>query len=290
MSAAQLPGQLHVAPFETLDPGTGVAIVVDRWNQVVPLTIAANTAETNTLAAPHRAGQKLTIFAANVGASGSRVVTVASAYDAAGGTTLTFDAVDERVVLESVPVGSAGSPSYEWRVVDFEGVTGPTADVGTLEIGGTAITATAAEINAAADVSGRIVNVTDAASYVVLAANSGKPHIMPNFTASCTLALPAVAAGLEFEFFGKAVAVDAQNWIFDTGAAANFYLGSLVFLDTDDPADTVTTGVFPNGSSNDILTIVTPAGGTRVKLICDGTNWIVGGVVISATTPAFSDT
>jgi hypothetical protein len=164
----------------------------------------------------------------------------------------------------------------------------PVSTGGGIDLNG--LTATAAEINAAADVSGRIVNVTDAATYTVLAANSGKPHIMPNFTSTCTLALPTAAAGLEYEFYGKAVAVDAQNWVFDTGAAANFYLGSLIFLDTDDPADTVTTGVFPNGSTNDILTIVTPAGGTRVKLICVGTNWIVGGVVVSATTPAFSDT
>src|SRR5688500_5501086 len=52
------------------------------------------------------------------------------------------------------------------------------------------LTATAAEINAAADVSERIVNVTNAATYTVLAANSGKPHIMPDFTSTCTLALP----------------------------------------------------------------------------------------------------
>jgi hypothetical protein len=291
MSAHNIPQQLHNGgPFEVNDPGTGVPITVDRYNQHVALRIAASASETNTLADPTRAGQKLTLIAAVVGSGGSRVVTVASAYDAAGGTTLTFDAVDERVVLESVQVGAAGTADFEWRVVDFEGVTGPTANITGLQIGGTAVNATAAEINAAADVSARIVNVTDAATYTVLAANSGRPHIMPNFTSSCTLALPTASAGLEFEFFGKAVAVDAQNWVFDTGSATNFYLGSLVFLDTDDPADTVTTGVFPNGTSNDILTVVTPAGGTRIKLICDGTNWIAGGIVISATTPAFSDT
>src|SRR5688572_10242616 len=49
------------------------------------------------------------------------------------------------------------------------------------------ITASAAQINAAATPASRFVNVTDAATYAVLAADSGKIHIMPNFTASCTL-------------------------------------------------------------------------------------------------------
>lgn len=152
--------------------------------------------------------------------------------------------------------------------------------------------ATADEINASSDVSARIVNVTDAATYTVLSANSGKPHIMPNFTASCTLTLPAVAAGLEYTFIGKAVAADAQNWIFNTGAAANFWLGGLSFLDNDAGAgaDEVHAGIYPNGTTNDFMTIVTPAAGTTIHIICDGTNWIARGIVISASIPTFSDT
>lgn len=161
-----------------------------------------------------------------------------------------------------------------------------------LKIAGTAIGATAAEIDAAADISARVVNVTNAATYTVLAANSGKPHVMPNFTSSCTLALPTAASGLEYVFIGKAVAADAENWIFDTGSAAAFYLGGVSFLDNDAGAgaDEVHAGVYPNGSTNDILTVVTPAAGTRIHLLCDGTNWIVNGIVVSATVPTFSDT
>lgn len=160
-----------------------------------------------------------------------------------------------------------------------------------LKIAGTAVTATAAELNAAADVSGRVVNVTDAATYTVLAADSGKPHVMPNFTASCTLTLPTAAAGLEYVFISKAVAADAQDWVFNTGSAAAFYLGGLAFADTDAGAgaDEIHAGVFPNGSSNDIMTIVTPGAGTRIHLLCDGTNWIVNGQVFSATVPTFGD-
>lgn len=122
MSAHNTPAELHQAPFETIDPGTGVAIKVNRWNQVIPLTIAASASETNTLAAPTQAGQKLTLFAASVGSGGTRVVTVASAVDAAGTLTLTFAAVDDRVTLESVPVGSG---VYEWRITSNEGTAGP---------------------------------------------------------------------------------------------------------------------------------------------------------------------
>lgn len=163
--------------------------------------------------------------------------------------------------------------------------------VGTLYIGGTEVTATAAEINGAADVSSRIVSITDAAAYTALAANSGKTHVLPDLTASCTVTLPAAAAGLEYTFIGKGVAADAQNWIFDTGSATNFYLGGLAFADTDAgaAADEIHAGVFPNGNSNDIMTIVTPGAGTRIHLVCDGTNWIVNGQVYSATVPTFAD-
>lgn len=154
------------------------------------------------------------------------------------------------------------------------------------------VTATAAEINAVAAAASRIVNVTDASTYTVLAANSGKIHIMPNFTSSCTLTLPTASAGLEYTFIGKAVAADAQNWIIQSASATNFYLGGVSFADTDagEDADEIHAGIWSNGSTNDFLTVVTPGAGTRVHVICDGTNWIVNGQVFSATVPAFSDT
>lgn len=147
-------------------------------------------------------------------------------------------------------------------------------------------------VNAAADAGSRFVNVTDAATYAVLAADSGKIHIMPNFTASCTLTLPTAASGLEYVFIGKAVAADAQDWIIKSPSATNYFLGGVSFADTDAGAgaDEIHAGVWSNGSTNDFLTVVTPGAGTRIHVICDGTNWIVNGQVFSATVPAFSDT
>ena len=172
--------------------------------------------------------------------------------------------------------------------IDGVAVTSSAAELNIMD----GVTATAAEINARAAAASRIVNVTDAATYTVLAANSGKIHIMPNFTASCTLALPAVSAGLEYTFISKAVAADAENWIFQAAAAAQFFLGGSSFADTDAgaAADEIHAGLYSNGSTNDFFTVVTPAAGTRVYMICDGTNWIVNAQVFSATVPAFSDT
>ena len=154
------------------------------------------------------------------------------------------------------------------------------------------ITATATEINAAADAGSRFVNVTDAATYAVLAADSGKIHILPNFTSSCTATLPAVASGLEYIFISKAVAADAQDFILKSPSATNYFLGGVSFADTDAGAgaDEIHAGIWSNGSTNDFLTVVTPGAGTRIHVICDGTNWIVNDQVFSATVPAFSDT
>lgn len=150
--------------------------------------------------------------------------------------------------------------------------------------------ATAAELDAAADVSARLVSVPDAATYSALAANSGKPHIMPNLTATCTITLPTPASGLDFEFIYGGVAADAQNWVIDSGSNTNCFTGGLVHLDTDagDAGDEVVP-IAGNGSSNSKLTIVTPTVGTRVRCISNGTLWILNGQAVSATVPSFAD-
>lgn len=167
--------------------------------------------------------------------------------------------------------------------------SGPVNSTAGFEVDGVAISATPAEINAVADGSGSYVKVTDAATYTVLAANSGKLHILPNLTASCTLTLPAAADGLRYTFVYGGVAADAQNAIIDTGSDTNYFVGGLAFLDHDS-TDAEVAPVFPDGNSNSIMTIVTPSAGTRVSVLCDGTLWyITEGMVVSASTPTFAD-
>lgn len=135
------------------------------------------------------------------------------------------------------------------------------------------------------------VAVPDAATYTVLAANSGKVHALPNFTANCTVSLPAPALGLEFEFVGSGFAADAQSWIFTTGSDLLFFLGGVLHLDTDaDAAGDEVVSVFPDGNSNSKLTCAVPnPGGSRVRFIADGTHYIIQGQIAGATAPAFAD-
>ena len=116
MSGHNIAHELTRAPFEVLDPGSGEAIVVDRYNVTIPLTIGAG-AETNTLAAPTNANQRVRIISSVQGA-GSRAITAASSINQTGNTVMTFAAVEDVIVLESFPVGSA----YKWRVVANDGV------------------------------------------------------------------------------------------------------------------------------------------------------------------------
>lgn len=163
----------------------------------------------------------------------------------------------------------------------FLGATRPGA------MNGTEVTATAAEINRMADADSRVVTVTDAASYSILAADSGKIHIIPDFTASCTATLPTIATGLEYTFISKAVAADAQNFVLLSPAP--LLRGGVCHLDSDAGAGAdELVAVFPNGSSHVQLTLVTPGGGTRLHVVSDGTSWIVNGLIVSVTVPAFA--
>lgn len=134
------------------------------------------------------------------------------------------------------------------------------------------------------------VAVTDAATYSITAANTGKLHIVPDLAASCTISLPTASAGLNYKLIYGGVAADAQDWVIDTGSDTNFFLGGLVHLDTDAGAggDEIVP-IAGDGNSNSKLTVVTPDVGTEVNLYCDGTNWYLSGFAVSATVPAFAD-
>lgn len=160
---------------------------------------------------------------------------------------------------------------------------------GNFSLGSVQVLATAAELNAAADVSARLIAVGNA-NYTILAANSGRPHIVTNVSADRTFTLPTPAAGLDFEFIADVGAADGHAWIFDTGSDTNFFTGGVVHLDAD--AGSGGDEVVPVGSdlnSNSKLTINLPDAGTRVRFICNGTTWTVVGTVVSATAPAFAD-
>lgn len=149
---------------------------------------------------------------------------------------------------------------------------------------GTEVVATAAEINARCDGDARLIEISDATTYTVLAANSGKIHVFPDFTSTCTATLPTPAAGLEYTFMYGGVAADAQNFVIT--ATPSLLKGGVIHLDTNAGAGTdEVVSLYLNGSSHVSITLVTPGAGTRVSFISNGTLWYINGYVNSDAIP-----
>jgi hypothetical protein len=130
------------------------------------------------------------------------------------------------------------------------------------------------------------ISIPDAATYTVLARNSGLTHYFPDFTSTCTATLPSPKAGMNFTFVYAGLAADAQNFVLDTGSDTNYYVGGLCFLDSDDAI----APIAGDGNSNSKMTIVAPAPGTTFRVeSANGTTWTVSGFSHSATVPSFAD-
>ena len=109
----------------TTDPGDAGTITVDGANDYVQLVSAA--AETRTLNRPTSIGQSVILNMQTDG--GDITMTVTGGFDEAGNTTLTF--ADPGQVCELYAVAVDDTPTYQWRVRTFDGVAGPTVDMGT---------------------------------------------------------------------------------------------------------------------------------------------------------------
>ena len=158
-----------------------------------------------------------------------------------------------------------------------------TVDVTSLEIGGTAVSATAAEINAVADVSGTVVALAaDDTTLVVAASDSGRIHTIPDLDATSDIALPAAAAGLNYRFIYAGVAADAHNFTLD---ATGFFIGAVTWHDT---GATTFNIVNSDNTDDDVLTVTKAGSGTYIDVVCDGTNWLITGFVSSTDTPGFA--
>lgn len=178
------------------------------------------------------------------------------------------------------------------RIIDLEASDSPTFTALTTTAGvsvGTTLGVTGATTRTGGDTT-PAVTVADGAAYTVLAANSGKVHIIANQAQDCTLTLPTPAAGLFYEFWHGMEAADGHDWIFDTGSDTNYFKGGLLFCDSDaGPAAAEVLTIAGDGNSNSKLQVNLPSTGTFVKMYCDGTNWFLNGTVFSTTIPAFAD-
>lgn len=164
----------------------------------------------------------------------------------------------------------------------------PTGGLLTVQSGGAVTMNSGSTLTLSGAVVQAPVFVADATPYTVLAANSGKLHIILEQTSSITLNLPVIAAGLSYKFVMGGVATEAQNWVI-VATTPSFYNGGVLWGDLNAGAASDELGVvYGNGTSHLTLTVTTPAAGTGVEIYSDGTEWFVHGTVISDSTPAFS--
>ncbi len=132
------------------------------------------------------------------------------------------------------------------------------------------------------------ITIADATPYAVLAANSGKVHIIAEQTNSITINLPVLTAGMNYKFIMGGVAVEAQNWVF-VATTPSFLTGGILWGDLNAGAASDELGpLYCNGSSHLTLTYVTPGAGSWLEVYSNGTKWFVNGQVISDSTPTIA--
>lgn len=135
----------------------------------------------------------------------------------------------------------------------------------------------------------RPVAIADATTYTVLIKNSGKLHVCPDFTSTCTITLPEVINGLKYEFMYGGAADDGEDWVIVTAVAGtDFFKGGVCQLDPGESANSEVTPVYSTIATDDTLTVVTPNAGTLITLVCDGTFWLLNGIVVSDTIPTIA--
>lgn len=123
------------------------------------------------------------------------------------------------------------------------------------------------------------------------AANAGGViNLVPDGTQDNVYTLPAPVAGRSYTFVYGGSAADATDFTINTGSNTNFFLGNLIFLDTDagSASDEISV-VFPDGNSNSKVKIDTPSAVQITVVARDSTNWQIFGTVASVTAPVFAD-
>jgi len=163
------------------------------------------------------------------------------------------------------------STTAELNILD--GVTSTTAELNILD----GVTATAAEINLACDESANTEIVTT--TNVLTAAESGKTLILNSATAFVTT-LPAVAAGLRFNFYCGATGVTGGNHtIVPDGANDDTIYGSAEVA-----------GAVVAASAEGSINLIADKfiAGDHLSLFCDGTNWYVQGSAVTSAGVTFT--
>lgn len=146
----------------------------DRQFAIIRL-ISGASAQTRTLSAPTKSGLIATLDMVTHG-GGNIVVTVTGGYDEAGSTTLTFSAIGQFCTLISIEQ-TAGT--YVWRVLAYDGVTGPSVSMASLALSGT-LSVTGASTLTGGIAGGKPYNI---GTWQPVAATSGTDTACTNGTA-----------------------------------------------------------------------------------------------------------
>jgi hypothetical protein len=146
----------------------------------------------------------------------------------------------------------------------YEGITysrlkGVNVEADTLYLGGTAITATAAEINAVADSSARLVSATGATLAVTAASHDGKIVVL-NRAAGVTATLPAATGSGAVYRFSVGTTVTSNSDKIQVANATDVMAGALTVTDQADGS----TATFGTVAASDTITL---NGGTTGGLI-----------------------
>ena len=149
-----------------------------------------------------------------------------------------------------------------------------------------AVTAAPVSLGASGIVAAPVSLADGNASLTAAANGGGVVNIVPNGTQDNTYTLPAPVAGQSFTFVYGGGAADATDFIINTGSDTNYFIGGVMFNDTDDGAASV---VFSDGNSNSKLQVNVPAAAQITVIALNSTNWQIWGIVAGATAPAFAD-
>jgi hypothetical protein len=135
----------------------------------------------------------------------------------------------------------------------------------------------------------RHLSVGSAATYTLDAESSGCVVVANISARDVAVTLPAAEVGLHYTFM--VTVTGSYDLEIISPSATNFFIGGFLLVDstTTTAADQLQPIVSDN-NSNDYCTMINPLAGTRLEMVCDGTNWNVGGFVYSAVaTSAFAD-
>ena len=101
-----------------------------------------------------------------------------------------------------------------------------------------------------------------------------------------TVTLPTPSAGLSFRFIYGGAAADATDHIIKTAGNTIFFKGALTHLDTDGNSN---ASVFSNGSSNSVISLVTPQSYVIDLVGASATVYHVSGFISDVTVPTIAD-